>query len=125
MPTRTLLRGTTALVAVLAIVTALQLVVVAHDWERINQGRGNEVAAGLARLRMNPVIEPYADWLQLNMNTDTPTQQAARLERLAQWIPDSMMLDLLADAYRRAGRTSDALHIRQMRRVVFGPPPAE
>lgn len=120
---RAMLRGMLTLIAVFSLVTAWQFITVALSWEYINQGRTDLASAGLAKLRINPVVEPYADWLELNLNRDSPMQRVARLERLAAWIPDSMMLGLLADAYRRAGRTSEALQLERQRLVVFGVPP--
>ena len=123
MAPRAVLRGMLAFLAALALVTAWQFVAVAHRWEHLSKGRMDLAATGIEQLRMNPVIEPYADWLELNLGRDTPAQRAARLERLAAWLPDSMMLGLLADAYRRLGRTADARQIEQQRQVVFGVPP--
>ena len=110
--------------AIGAAVTTMQFVVVAKKWQQLSGVRTQVVAARLTQLRMNPVIEPYADWLELNMNTDTPAQRVVRLERLARWLPDAMMLGLLADAYRSVGRIIDAQRIDSQRLVVFGVKPA-
>ena len=101
-------------------VTVLQFVSVAAIWKQLPTRPAQLADANLDSLRLNPVIEPYADWLALNMNTDTAAQRVLRLERLAQWLPDSMMLELLADAYRAVGRFTDAQKIDSQRRVVFG-----
>lgn len=118
--TRLLLRLVTIALALGAAVTALQFVAVASSWKSIPDGRVEVATARLTQLTMNPVIEPYADWLVLNMNTDTPEQRVARLERLVRWLPSAMMLGLLADAYRSVGRSTDAQRIETLRLVVFG-----
>ena len=120
---RVLLRGTAITVAMAAALTVLQFVVVAKSWQQLPDGGAQGVAAQLTQLRMNPVIEPYADWLELNLNVDTPAQRVVRLERLARWLPDAMMLGLLADAYRSVGRIMDAQRIDTQRLVVFGVKP--
>ena len=114
------LRALAVAVALGAGVTVLQFVAVAAIWKQIPSQPAELADTGLNSLRLNPVIEPYADWLALNMNTDTAAQRVLRLERLAQWLPDAMMLELLADAYRAAGRLNDAQKIDSQRRVVFG-----
>lgn len=120
MAPQAILRGSLTVMATFALVTAWQFVTVARSWELINKGRVDLAAAEIAQLRINPVTEPYADWLEVNLNRDSPMQRVARLERLSTWIPDSMMLGLLADAYRRVGRTAEALQIERQRQVVFG-----
>ena len=122
--TRFVVRGMAIALAIGAAVTTMQFVVVAKSWQQLSGVRTQVVAARLTQLRMNPVIEPYADWLELNMNTDTPAQRVVRLERLARWLPDAMMLGLLADAYRSVGRILDAQRIDSQRLVVFGVKPA-
>lgn len=114
------LRAVALLLALGAALTALQFVALAGSWKPMPEGRPEMSPARLALLRMNPVTEPYADWLALNLNTDTPTQRVARLERLVRWLPDAMMLGLLADAYRGVGRVADAQRIELQREVVFG-----
>lgn len=122
---RLLLRALAIALALGAALTTLQFVAVSASWQQRLAGRVGQAAGTLTWLRMNPVIEPYADWLALNLDTDTPAQRVRRLERLAQWLPDSMMLGLLADAYRGAGRNSDAQRIERQRLVVFGLGPGE
>ncbi len=122
---RLLLRSLALALALGAALTAWQLVAVAASWQQRLAGRTELAASGLALLRMNPVIEPYADWLALNLNTDTPAQRVVRLERLAQWLPDAMMLGLLADAYRSVGRNSEAELIEKQRLIVFGVRPGQ
>ena len=122
--TRLGLRALAALLAMGAALTAWQLASVATHWSQLGQTDALPPPAALRPLRMNPVVEPYADWLELNLQTDTPMQRVARLERLARWLPDSAMLGLLADAYRSVGRFGDARHIDARRRVVFGVGPA-
>jgi O-antigen ligase len=114
------LRALAVVLALGAALTALQLIVLADSWKPMPEARPDISAARLALLRMNPVTEPYADWLALNLNTDTPAQRVVRLERLVRWLPDAMMLGLLADAYRGAGRVADAQRIELQREVVFG-----
>lgn len=118
--TRFGLRAAAVLLALGAAVTALQFVGLALGWRPMPDGRPEMAATQLALLTMNPVTEPYADWLVLNQSTDTPAQRVARLERLARWLPDAMMLGLLADAYRAVGRIADAQRIERRREVVFG-----
>ena len=113
-------RAATLSVTLGASLTAWQLVQVAQLWPQIIERRDSVQTGQLAALRENPVVEPYADWLELNLNADTPQRRVAHLERLAQWIPDSMMLGLLADAYRQAERPVEAQAIERRRAVVFG-----
>ena len=108
-----------------AALTVLQFGAVAAIWKQLPYGQAEVAATGLTSLRLNPVIEPYADWLALNMNIDTPAQRVIRLERLVQWLPDAMMLGLLAEAYRGAGRVPDAQRIDSQRLVVFGVEPGQ
>lgn len=122
--TRLSLRALAAALAIGAALTALQLASVAAHWSQLGQTGATPPPAALRLLRMNPVVEPYADWLELNMQADTPAQRVARLERLVRWLPDSAMLGLLADAYRSVGRFSDARQIDARRQVVFGVGPA-
>lgn len=103
-----------------AALTSMQFFAIAAHWERLSKGQADSVMVRLAPLTMNPIIEPYADWLALNQNTDTPAQRVLRLERLTRWLPDAMMLGLLADAYRAVGRAADARRIELQREVVFG-----
>ncbi len=119
------LRSLAIVLALGAALTAWQFVAVATSWQQRLAGRPLAAASGLALLSMNPVIEPYADWLALNLNTDTPAQRVVRLERLAQWLPDAMVLGLLADAYRLVGRNSDAELIERQRLIVFGVRPGQ
>lgn len=121
--TRWCLRTFAAVLAIGAALTALQLASVAARWSQLGQTGATPPVATLRTLRMNPVVEPYADWLELNMHTDTPTQRVLRLERLVRWLPDSAMLGLLADAYRSVGRFTDARRTDARRRVVFGVEP--
>ena len=123
--TRWAFKGVAIAIAIGAAVTTLQFMVVAASWKQITDGRPRGVFQALAPLKMNPVIEPYADWLELNLNTDTPAQRVARLERLALWLPDAMMLARLADAYRLVGRLADAQRIDARRLVVFGLQPGD
>ena len=113
-------RSVAMLTALGSALTVWQLVVVAQLWTHIVERRIQVQISQVTMLRKNPVVEPYADWLELNLNTDTPARRVARLERLAHWIPDSMMLGLLADAYRRTGQQDQAHAIERRRAVVFG-----
>ena len=119
-PPRLMWRGLAGALALGAAVTALQFGVVADLWTHRLEPRTDASASALAPLRLNPVTEPYADWLALNLNLDTPGQRVARLERLAHWLPDAMMLGLLADGYRQVGRDDDAERVEQRRLIVFG-----
>ena len=120
-----LIRGMAVVVALGAAVTAVQFVIVAQSWNRLQERQLAGVVAPLSLLSLNPVIEPYADWLAVSMNTDSPAQRVLRLERLARWLPDAMVLGLLAEAYRAAGRTLDAQRIDARRLVVFGVQPGQ
>lgn len=122
---RVLVRLVAALLALGAAVTVVQFVLLAERWQALSSGQAQVAAAELVQLRANPVIEPYADWLALNMNMDAPGQRVVRLERLVSWLPDAMMLGLLAEAYRVAGRVEAARAVDDRRRVVFGLAPGE
>lgn len=106
--------------AIGAAVTAAQLVLVANSWRNLTGGNPQVAQAQLDYLRLNPIIEPYRDWLVLNLNRDVPLQRVVRLERLTQWLPDTHMLGLLSNAYREVGRHMDADRIDDQLAVVFG-----
>lgn len=106
-----------------AALTVAQLAALADSWAQRHEAAADSVTQRLARWRLNPVTEPYVDWLELNRGSDTPPERLARLERLAHWLPDSMMLGLLAEAYRTLGREAEAQRIEDRRAVVFGIPP--
>lgn len=103
-----------------AALTAAQFVWVANSWKNLTGGHPQAAQAQLYYLRLNPIIEPYRDWLVLNLNRDAPLQRVVRLERLTQWLPDTHLLSLLAQAYREVGRHKDADRIDDQLSVVFG-----
>lgn len=107
-----------------AAVTAAQFVWVANSWKNITGGNPLAAQAQLNYLGLNPIIEPYRDWLVLNLNRDVPLQRVIRLERLTQWLPDTHLMGLLSQAYREVGRHKDADRIDDQLRVVFGINPA-
>lgn len=109
--------------ALASVWTCALLVSIARDWEQLTAGRLVVQPGHVASLASNPVIEPYADWLALNARPESTQQRVNRLERLAQWLPDSMMLGLLAQAYRAAGQDDAAAQIALRRIIVFGVKP--
>jgi hypothetical protein len=113
-------KTTFAAMAIGAAITAFQFVLVATSWKNLTGGHPRTAQAQIDNLRLNPVIEPYRDWLVLNLNRDVPLQRVSRLERLAQWLPDTHVLGLLSHAYREVGRHEDAERIDDQLTIVFG-----
>lgn len=107
-------------VAIGAALTAVQFVWVANSWKNLTGGHPQAAQAQLGYLRLNPIIEPYRDWLVLNLNRDVPLQRVVILARLTQWLPDTHLLGLLSQAYREVGRHKDADRIDDQLSVVFG-----